>query len=262
MVEERDIPGICDLYARRLNYRMSKELYHHFYRSRYADNEADFTSVVAEEAGQIVGHNALILNRYLYQERPVIVGLSSGGMVEEQFSGIFYPLLKQCFQFTHCDAIIAFPNQQSQGFFTRIFAFETIRQNCFKVTADTFQPQSPLFPQHHWQRSEDHVNWRLGNDPRYSYQRLKSGEQEIWFKPYEKKQLDLMYVSEYSAAVLAQMQRWLSEFQQINFVHWDENFCRSIGAEPVDNNVFVYQTVNDDLQLVSFECQMIDSDVF
>ena len=127
-----DIKDICNLYRDIFHIKMTDNLYDYWYLNQ--DNK--YNSIVAVHDGKVVGHNAIICNDYYVKKKKVNVGLSSGGMVNPEFSGIFYQILKQNILKFKGDILIAFPNKNSEKFFTKIFQFNSIDQNYYSLNQE------------------------------------------------------------------------------------------------------------------------------
>ena len=122
-VNRFDIPQIRGLYKRQFNLNITGELYNFFYYNKSLDK---YYAVVAEDNGKIVGHNAIIMNEYMFKNARIRVGLISGSMVIPEYCGLFYEVLKYSIEEFKRDIIIGFPNKKAEGFYTKIFNFKKI----------------------------------------------------------------------------------------------------------------------------------------
>ncbi|NBV41625.1 GNAT family N-acetyltransferase, partial [bacterium] len=126
---ESDIETLLGLYRSILNFEMDRKYYDYLFREW---ETGDYSAYVAEDDGRIVGHNGLVHFPVESDGRSVKMATSSGGMVVPEYSGIFYGILKRMLAESEVDGVIAFPNSNSQGFFLKVFEFNSIPQNYFQ----------------------------------------------------------------------------------------------------------------------------------
>jgi hypothetical protein len=252
-----DFLQIKRLYQDCLNFDMDELFYDYLYKA-----EDDYQSVVCVIDDQIVGHNAIIKKDYLYKENLVKIGLSSGGMVSNLYSGVFYNILKYSFNKFEGDGIIAFPNGNSIKFFSKIFKFNVISDNYFYLTHENL-----LIPNDH---KEQEAGFRLSpfcfkyrlDHPRNTYKSIKIKNCEIIYKSY-KDEADLLFVSSFGKGFIDCLKHiFLEGFFQLNLISNNIQLVTSFGFVKKKNNSFVYKWENSKYQNFKFPCQMIDSDVF
>jgi len=261
-VTKYDIPQIQELYKRQFNLNINEELYNYFYYDR---NLNSYCSIVVEDNEKIVGHNGLIVNKYLLDDKEIIVGLSSGSMVLREYCGLFYDILKYIFNDFKGDIIIAFPNRNAQGFFTKIFNFNAIEQNYFSIDHSKIKflkRLSNIKLDSNLLRLKNHINWRIDKHPINKYESISLNETEVIYKKYLSNNIDIMYVNKFDDKFIEILLRLLEHYEKINIIHWDENFMKKLGFEEQKNSIFVYKNISNKINISAFECQMIDSDVF
>ena len=261
-VAKDDIPQIQELYKRQFNFNINKELYDYFY---YNKNLNKYYSVVVEDKGRIVGHNAIIISEYVFKDIKIIVGLSSGSMVIPEYCGLFYKILKYNIENYKGDIIIAFPNKNSQGFYAKIFYFEPIKQNYFSIDCSKIEYLKLLENieyKSYFIRTKEYINWRIDNHPINKYKTISINDTTVIYKEYQPKEIDIMYVNYFNDEFIKILVKLLEKYKKINIIHWDRNYIKKIGFEEQKNNIFVYKNISNKVNISTFECQMIDSDVF
>jgi hypothetical protein len=255
-----DFLQIKKLYKKYFNLEMNKELYNYYY---YNGNTNEYNSFVIEINGIIVAHNAIIRNIYKICDVDCVVGLSSGGIVEQEYSGLFFPLLKTIFKDFNGDIIIAFPNKNSERFFTDIFKFRTFENNyfvcdtCYKAVDGIAYPVNDII------RNRNYINWRLLQNPVHLYEKLVLEDTEVFYKYYNN-EIDILYSNKFEYNFVRIIEELVKLGKRINIVHWDSVFMEQLGFYSAYNNKFVYKVFSDKFSNseLFFKCQMIDSDVF
>ena len=255
-----DIEQILNMYKDIFNTPVSSKEYRWLY-----ERDDYFFSIVAEDNGKIIGHNAIIENRYKFHGRNIITGLSSGGMVYPEYSGTFFQILKKQLTDFSQDIIIAFPNTNSESFFKRIFSFNTIEQNYFTIDnlselipENKFQPVKSLF-----ERDNDFITGRLDLHPKNNYEKIENSDCTVYYKRFMETNIDIIYVSDFNSGFYDIIKSFLYKNIKLNIVHWNKEWIESTGFKREKNNCFVYKwNGNSENKQNIFECQMIDSDVF
>ncbi len=257
-----DIPQIQELYQMRFNISMTEEIYNYFYYNQPLNK---YYSFVAEDNSKIVGHSAVILNKYLFREKEVIIGLSSGSMVLPEYMGLFYLILTHIFDVFQGDIIIGFPNKNAKGFFTKIFKFNTINQNYFLIDTSKINYLKSIEDVEcklNFMRTKEFINWRIDKHPINKYKKISIGDTIVIYKEYHADEVDIMYVNYFNNEFIKILIKLLENYKRINIIHWDRNYIERIGFEEQKNNIFVYKNFSNKINIPTFECQMIDSDVF
>lgn len=257
-----DYPQIKNMYKNLLDYEINEEMYEYFY---YEQDLGNYNSLVAIVNGKVIGHNAIVRNKYIYKNIEIIVGLSSGGMVVPEYSGLFYQILKRNIKSFKGDIIIAFPNRNAQGFFTKIFNFNVIEQNYFSIDRSKIKflkRLSNIKLDSNLLRSKNHINWRIDKHPINKYESISLNKTEVIYKKYLSNNIDIMYVNYFNDEFVKILIKLLENYKKINIIHWDKNYMGKIGFEEQKNNIFVYKNISNKENVPAFECQMIDSDVF
>ncbi|MDZ7692672.1 MAG: GNAT family N-acetyltransferase [Balneolaceae bacterium] len=254
-VIESDIPEILELYKVVFELNMTKKEYDYWF---YNSIDEEYGSLVFIDENKIVGHNAIIKNEYSYKGKTFLVGLSAGGMVLPEKSGIFYKILNTAFSDFNGDLIIAFPNENSIGFFKRIFNFESQANTYFTLENSITSNQSITS---YLERAEKFIEWRINQNPIHNYKTLEYDDGQIIYKIYGNNELDIIYASEFGKEFIEFVNTKSKEFDKINIVHWKQDYMYDIGFVKANNyNEFVYKDLTE--SGVDFEFQMIDSDVF
>lgn len=261
-VNKADIPQIQELYKKQFNIFVSKEIYNYFYYNRTSN---EYYSVVAEDKNRIVGHNSVILNKYLFKEKEIVIGLSSGSMVLCEYCGLFYDILKYILHIFQGDIIIGFPNKNSQGFFTKIFNFETIYQNYFTIDnskTEYLKTLKDIECKSNFSRTKEYINWRINKHPINIYKKISLGRASIIYKENNLSEINVIFVNYFNDEFIKILIRLLKNYKKINIIHWDRNYIEKIGFEEQKYHIFVYKNISNKIKISAFECQMIDSDVF
>ncbi len=260
MVEYRktnkeDIKGILDLYKECFGIDVDADYYDYLNK-----NESDYFSMVALDGGKVIAHNSIIKNSYKYDGENIIVGVSSGGMVSADYSGVFYTLLKKQFALFNGDVIIAFPNKNSEPFFTKLFRFNIIQSNFYNLSKKDFNKINVTDVSSVLDRSKDFILKRIDHHPKNSYKKIEDGNSLFIYKEYQE-EIDIMFCSDFGVFFTQTISSLINKgYDSFNIVHWDSDFVEQIGFKPKKNNIFVYKSFNN--KEILFQPQMIDSDVF
>ena len=190
------------------------------------------------------------------------MGLSSGGMVDPLYSGVFLRLLKYCFKDFDGQGIIAFPNLNSEPFFTKLLKFDFISQNYFSIKKEQlnlnyngyFTPKIIMHP--------DSIENRVDHHVKKNYFKLRSGDSFIIYKKYHDS-ADIVFVSVFNNDFIQLLCDLFEKgFRGLNLVLNNSKIPLEIGFKTSRNNKFVYKWIDLKYKMVEFDCQMIDSDVF
>ena len=252
-----DISGILNLYEKVFGIEMSKAYYDYLY---YNNNTNRYCSFVAKQDEYVIGHNALIEKPYIINDVDISVGLSSGGMVLPEFSGLFYKLIKANFVESSVSAIIAFPNINSEKFFTKLLGFNTISSNYYQLIK---APQKPneFNCTSDIKRTSEFLEWRIGMNPVKKYEKYVSSDGQIIVYKFYRNEIDIVYCSvfdEFFFDVISFLHK--KHNVPLNIIHWNNSFLSSMGFQLRESNKFVYRFIS--ISDTMFHCQMIDSDVF
>jgi len=261
-VNKFDIYQIQELYKRQFNLNINEGWYNYFY---YNKNINKYYSVIAEDEGKIVGHNAIIMNEYMFKDIKIIVGLSSGSMVLPEYCGLFYDILNYNINIFQGDIIIGFPNKNAQGVIIKIFNFKTINQNYFSIDYSKIEYLKSLKDiecKSNFIRTKEYINWRIDEHPINKYKKISINNTTVIYKEYNLNEIDIMYVNYFNYEFIKILIKLLENYKRINIIHWDINYIKKIGFEEQKNNIFVYKNISNKVNISAFECQMIDSDVF
>lgn len=252
-----DFDAIKALYKESLNFDMDRTFYDYLYKI-----ENGYCSLVCEYDNQIIGHNALISKEYCFQDEKISVGLSSGGMVKEDFSGVFFKVLRNNIKNFTGDCIIAFPNKNSEPFFTKLLKFESIKENYFGLKKTDFTNNLKSPERDAITLCEEEILKRIHNHPRNEYVRIESGNTFVIYKVFHD-EIDLIYVSDFNSEFLDILKiLFKKNITEINLITDKEDLVDSIGFKKKENNVFTYKWLNQKYEALNFNVQMIDSDVF
>lgn len=256
-VKNDDFEQIKNLYKVCLNFHMDRIYYDYLY---FVNDQ--FCSSVCEFDGKIVGHNAIIPRKYLSSNKEVIIGLSSGGMVDPLYSGVFLKLLKYCISNFKGQGIIAFPNIKSEPFFTKILKFNSISDNYFTITKEllnknydgNFTPKIIFHP--------DSIENRINSHVKNNYLRLNYKDTYIIYKNYNKS-ADIIFVSLFNKNLIYLLNSLFERgYKELNLILNESKIPLEIGFLNNTNNKFVYKWIDSKFNMIEFNCQMIDSDVF
>jgi hypothetical protein len=252
-----DFEQVKKMYKELLNYEIDYNLYSYFYNVNGV-----ICSSVCESNGKIVGHNAIIPRSYLLGKDEVIVGLSSGGMVDPEYSGIFLNLLKYGINKFTGHGLIAFPNMNSEPFFTKLLKFNAIAENYYSINrgdlnrnyTDSYSPEIKMSP--------ELFNYRIDRHLKNEYFKLENNNTFVIYKKFGS-EADLIYVSEFNLDLVQILEVLFDKgFVNINLVSGISEAPISMGFKNKANNIFVYKWLNKNFENITFNCQMIDSDVF
>ena len=252
-----DFEQIQMLYKECLNFEMDNIFYNYLFNLN-----GHFCSSVCEVNGKIVGHNAIIPRKYLFSNDEVILGLSSGGMVDPMYSGIFLNLLKYCISNFNGQGIIAFPNMKSEPFFTKILKFNSICDNYFTISKEQLNLSYdgyyiPKFIFH-----PESIEKRVFNHVKYKYLTKSFKDSTIIYKKYYES-ADIIFVSVFNKNLIYLLNSLFeSGYKEINLIFNESKIPLEIGFNKKHNNNFVYNWTDLKFKMHEFNCQMIDSDVF
>lgn len=257
-VEKKDIKDILKLYHKYLPYgKMTIDKYNYWYKNKANDEE--YYSRILTYKNEIIAHNAFIDRKIYCDGNLLSVKLSSGGMVESQYSGVFYKLLKEGIKEFKDSIIIAFPNGNSEPFFTKIFKFNTLKKNFFTLEKQDFNTKVPKVGLHQkMTRTDLFLQARLDNHIVNDYKKIELDDNYLYYKSFGTNTADIIFVHNFNASFISLLKTLFKEgFDKINIIHWDFEYITQIGFKYSKNNLFVYKGINE-----VFECQMIDSDIF
>lgn len=257
-VNKKDVPEILNLYKQIFNKVFTSEIYDYFF---YNNVKNHYTSIIAVDDGKIIGHNGIIIREYKLNNKNLNVGLSSGGMVLPEYSGVFYQILKKCLTNYEEDVTIAFPNKNSEQFFLRLFGFNSIVNNYFTLFKENFVNNNNCKVNINYLRSSEFIEQRIKLHPFHNYKKIETCNNTVYYKIYNDNEIDLIFSTSFSDGFAEAIERLLHIAPKINLVHWDKSFIESLGFTENNNNKFVYKN-NKYKNNRIFECQMIDSDVF
>jgi hypothetical protein len=255
--ENDDFEQIINLYKACLNFHIDRSFYDYLY---LIDDK--YCSSVCEIEGKIVGHNAIIPRKYLSSNREIVMGLSSGGMVDPLYSGVFLKLLNYCIINFKGHGIIAFPNIKSEPFFTKILKFNSISDNYFTIRKEQlnkeynkkFIPRVIFHP--------DSIDNRINLHKKNKYFKLFYKDTFIIFKSF-KDGADIVFVSKFDNNLIHLLYSLFeSGYNELNLIFSESKVPLEIGFVNKNNNKFVYKWIDLNLNMIEFNCQMIDSDVF
>lgn len=254
--EETDFESVKKLYRNSFNIEISREIYDYFYKGNQG-----YVSSVVEIDGNVVGHNAFIHREYFWKGNKRTIALSSGGMVDSNYSGVFFNLLKKQINNFQGDFIIAFPNGNSAPFFKKLFKFCILEQNYYTLESTKFTPTGDVVSCF-FQRDDNFFEKRIEQHPFHQYKRVFESGRFFVYKEYIGT-IDIIYSSSFNNFFERQIQELIDKgYKKFNIIHWDEKYITKLGFKPQKNNIFAYKSVNKALQESVFECQMVDSDVF
>ena len=136
----KDFEDVSLLYKTRFDFHMTRDIYNYLY---YNPEHSKYCSFVAEHEGRIVGHNAIIENYYFIRNMKLLVGLFSGGVVDKKYAGVFHKILNKSMGSFSGDLLIAFPNKNSEPFFTKLLSFRSF-ENYYSITSKKIKVLSNL----------------------------------------------------------------------------------------------------------------------
>ena len=205
------------------------------------------------------------MNEYMFKDIKKIVGLSSGSMVLPEYCGLFYDILNYNINNFQGDIIIGFPNKNAQGVIIKIFNFKTINQNYFSIDCSKIEYLKSLKDiecKSIFIRTKEYIDWRIDKHPINKYKKISINNTSVIYKEYQSNEIDIMYVNYFNDEFIEILIKLLESYKRINIIHWDINYIKKIGFEEQKNNIFVYKNISNKVNISTFECQMIDSDVF
>jgi hypothetical protein len=260
-VENKDLQGIANLYKVCFNLSLDFKRYDFWYKK---DNI--YTSIVAEDNdGIIVGHNAFVVNKYLYQGDEITVSLSSGGMVDNlkvKSPGLFLLLIKATISNFTSDLVIAFPNKNANVFWTKILKYKTLTENYYSITPHTLNLSFNKEVIFDWRRTNDFIQFRSKNNWKNTYEYISIGDFELIYKVYNDN-IELFYINKISKEFIqALSQIFHKGYKKANIISIYGKELIEAGFYLSKHNDFVMEWINKKYEGAQFECQMIDSDVF
>ena len=261
-VVKADFFQIKKLYKEGFNFNFKKNIYNYFY---FDQNLNNYSSIIAEDKRKIVAHHAIIQNKYLFKNKNIIIGYSSGSIVSNEYFGLYPYILQKSIENFEGDIIITFPNKNSQGFFTKIFNFKTINQNYFSIDCSKIEYLKSLKDiecKSNFIRTKEYIDWRINKHPINKYKIISVNNTTVIYKEYHPNEIDIMYVSYFNNEFIKILIKLLENYKRINIIHWDRNYIKKLGFEEQKNNIFVYKNISNKIKISAFECQMIDSDIF
>lgn len=255
--EIKDFEQVQRLYRENLNFKIDIKFYNYLYY-----REGEFYSSVCEADGSIVAHNAIIPRQYVSENEQFTLGLFSGGMVNSVYSGIFFKLLSYCIKNFDGDGLIAFPNANSEPFFTKLLKFGSINENYFSLKKNNLNLNYNSFHVPDIRIHPESLKFRTTKHPRNEYHELDYNDTNIIYKKFND-QVDLMYVSAFNSDLVKLLLILFNKgFKVINLIYGNSNEPISLGFLKNENNTFCYKWYNERLNNLKFNCQMVDSDVF
>lgn len=260
-VNNRDIEGIANLYKVCFNIELNWNRYDYWY-----NKNGHYTSMVAEnEKGDIVGHNALIINDYLYKRKSIVVGLSSAGMVDKHkvtSPGLFLQLIKASIDNFNGDLVIAFPNKNADVFWRKILKFNFLAENYYYVTPETINRDFNKDIEFKWTRSGSFIDHRINKNKKYEYKRISKLDFELIYKEYDGN-IELLYINKIGKELIEALIEIFDEgYNRANIISIYGKELIEAGFVLSHHNNFVFEWKNKAFEGIPFECQMIDSDVF
>ncbi len=260
-VENRDIDGIANLYKVCFNLTLDYSRYDFWYK-----NGDKYTSFVAEdENGDIVGHNAFIINDYHFKGQRVSVALSSAGMVDAnkvKTPGLFLKLIKASIKDFTGDLVIAFPNKNADVFWTRILKFKTQTENYYYVTPESLNTTFNQEVHFNWERTTEFIDFRSKKNWKNKYEYMRIGDFEMIYKEYCGN-IELFYINKIcKELVQAILEIFSKGYTRANIISVYGKELMEAGFVLSNHNNFVMEWKNINYEGELFECQMIDSDVF
>ena len=262
-LNKNDFPQVKNLYEKRLNLSINKKIYNYFYLNKYLN---EYCSIVAEYKEKIIGHTAIIANKYYFKDKEIIIGLSSGQILLHEYRIIYYDMIKYSFETFKGDIIIGFPNNNVEKFFNnKIFNFNKIEKNYFSIDCSKIEYLKTLKDfecKSNFIRTKEYINWRINKHPINKYKNISANNTIVIYKEYHSNEIDIMYVNYFNDEFIKILIKLLENYKRINVIHWDRNYIKKIGFEEQKNNIFVYKNISNKINIPIFECQMIDSDVF
>ncbi len=258
-VREDDLEKVAKLYKECYNIVMNLNSYNFWHLKDYG-----YSSLVCEVDGEVVGHNGLVDREYIYNGDPIKVALSIGGMVSPYYKkpGLFLKMLNHSINNYSGDCIIAFPNKNAEPFWCRILKYNTLEDNYFSITPESLNFDFKEEVNFNLQRTEKFIIRRTKNHPRYNYDEHTIGDFKMITKEYNGN-IELVYINKISPEIVAGLKNIFNQgFKKINTINIYKDQLQSLGFVKGHHNLFVYKWYNEKYKDVSFECQMIDSDVF
>ena len=261
-VVEADFFQIKKLYKEGFNLNLKKNIYNYFY---FDQNLNNYCSIIAEDKRKIVAHHAIIQNKYLFKNKNIIVGYLSGSIVSKRCFGLYPYILQKSIENFKGDIIITFPNKNSQGFFTKIFNFDTIKQNYFSIDYSKIEYLKSLKDiecKSNFIRTKEYIDWKIDKNPINIYKKISLGKTNIFYKENNLNEINVIYVNYFNDEFIKILIKLLMNYKKINIIHWDRDYIEKIGFEEQKYHIFVYKNISNKIDIPTFECQMIDSDVF
>jgi hypothetical protein len=258
--EKKDLEGIRRLYKVCFNLDMNIDSYNYWYLKN-----GEYCSTICFDNNQIVAHNAFITNNYTINSNNIKIAISSGGMVDSglvKTPGMFLNILKYSINNYDGDAIIAFPNSKAEPFWTRILKFETICDNYFYIVRDNLNYDFNELINFKISRNNQFVEYRTYLNPKFKYEKIVLNDQEVIYKEYNGN-IELVYINMISHDLIKILEILFNMgFERLNIINIYKYALEKIGFLQGKHNIFVYKWLNKEFENITFECQMIDSDVF
>jgi hypothetical protein len=256
-VRKADLPEISELCEICFGIPMSENYY-----TWLNGNQNHFYSYVMLDNNKIIAHQAIIERKYLFKGQNFVVGLSSGTMIlpEYQKSGDFYYILKESLNNFKGDMIIGFPNENSHGIMRKLFKFNCVPQNLYRLYLKTKLSYIDSFYYDPFLRID--TEWRINNHPLKKYERIHNEKCNVIFKEYSGNSIDIIYTNTINNDFVDILVEFSHKYDSINIISVQGELLEQIGFEKVEGYEFVYKAYNKAYENVTFPCQMIDSDVY
>ena len=257
-----DLGKIKDLY--RVFYKTSDNFEYIYNYKHFNSKKNEYFSTVAEYDNEIIGHHSIIEKNCRLLNKRIKVGLCSAAIVNPNYSGIFLKLLMYSINNFHGDILIAFPNDNSEGFYTRLLNFNIVYPNYFRITKMSLIKNSKNIKSTNAgiKMGMNFISHRIEHHPINNYIKIKNGECIVYFKIYKEKEIDLVYSSHFDENYYQIISNLLNEYEAINIIHWDKYFVENLGFKILPHhNKFVYKYFRN-FGLNIYPCQMIDSDIY
>jgi hypothetical protein len=248
-----DFEQVKNLYAHHLNFSMESSYYQYLYF-----HDGSYTSFVYEENGEIIGHHAFIpykqkINNVSYQ-----IATFSGAVVKPEKSGVYLSLLKETIKCCKADIVVAFPNKNSQDFFTKLLKFSIIEQNYYTIEKSI--PDIKFKADYYVEIDQNYIQKRFDLHPIKKYVFKQFETQQIAYKEYNGS-LDILYCNQFNHLFIEFINNKLKDYNSINLVYHNLSEIEKLGFKRKPNNIFVYKILCEN-SLSIFPCQMFNSDVF
>jgi len=175
-------------------------------------------------------------------------------------SSNFYHILKESLNNFKGDIIIGFPNENAHGILRKLFKYNCISQNLYRL--DLRKQLKYINIDCYDSFVRDDLEWRIDRHPFNQYIKFQKGNCSLIYKEYLGNSIDILYTNVISNDFIDILSEFSEKYISVNMISIHGELLERMGFEKIDGNEFVYKAYNREYDNVTFPSQMIDSDVY